>query len=293
MQVTLLGTSSAEGWPGLFCRCDACGKARAMGGKNIRTRSSALIDGALKIDFPPDTLYHVIRFNLDLRSLSALLFTHAHDDHFSAPELQYRCEYFVPAPIQDPLPIYGPPEVIMRLESGLDLRMVPVQLHTLHAWKPVAIGAYRVTPILAQHDPSQHCFNYIIEDGAGTTLLYASDTGWYEEPTWKFLRRFQLDGTVVECAKGPVEGGYMAHMCIPEVVRMRQKLIGMGCLRPDGPMVTTHFSHLGGLMHEELEAILNPQDILVGYDGMDFTLPAPSGRARRDPEIAVPAPAAS
>src|SRR5579883_2993882 len=108
MKVTLLGTSSAEGWPGLFCHCPACEKARRFGGKNIRTRSSALIDDVLKIDFPPDTLHHVIQFNLDLRCLRALLFTHAHDDHFSAPELQYMGPYFVPAPIEERLPIYGP-----------------------------------------------------------------------------------------------------------------------------------------------------------------------------------------
>ncbi|HEV2472042.1 MAG TPA: hypothetical protein VGS41_05210, partial [Chthonomonadales bacterium] len=84
MKITLLGTSAAEGWPGLFCRCRACGEARRLGGKNIRTRASALIDGILKIDFPPDTLYHVIRYNLDLQCLAALVFTHAHDDHFSA-----------------------------------------------------------------------------------------------------------------------------------------------------------------------------------------------------------------
>src|SRR5690349_18730297 len=207
MNVMLLGTSGAEGWPGLFCRCEACGKARALGGRNIRTRSSALIDGVLKIDFPPDTLHHVIQYNLDLRCLRALLFTHAHDDHFSAPELQYLGRHFVPTPILEPLPIYGPPDVIRRLEYGLDLEMVPVTLHTLRAWETAGVAGYRVTPILAQHDRSQVCYNYLITDEDDATLLYASDTGWYEEPTWEFLEGKRIDGIVVECAKGPVEGG--------------------------------------------------------------------------------------
>ena len=68
MKVQLLGTSAAEGWPGLFCNCRACEEARRLGGKNIRSRSSALIDGVLKIDLPPDTLYHVFRHGLDLRT---------------------------------------------------------------------------------------------------------------------------------------------------------------------------------------------------------------------------------
>jgi phosphoribosyl 1,2-cyclic phosphate phosphodiesterase len=281
MKVTLLGTSGAEGWPGLFCRCDACGKARHLGGKNIRTRSSALIDDVFKIDFPPDTLHHVIQFNLDLRCMTSLLFTHAHDDHFSAPELQYLSDYFVTTPIQEPLPIYGPPEVIIRLENGLDLSRVPVTLHTLAPWQPVMIGDYRVTPIMAQHDPTQTCFNYLIEDSEGVTLLYASDTGWYEEPTWQFLRHCKLHGIVAECSKGPIEGGYMAHLCIPEVRRMRQKLIDMGSFDPSGPMVTTHFSHLGGLMHAELEAILSLDGIQTGFDGMTFTIEPPSPHPHR------------
>ncbi len=270
MKVTLLGTSSAEGWPALFCRCEACGKARQLRGKNIRTRASALIDDVLKIDLPPDTLHQVIYNDIDLRALTALLFTHGHDDHFSAPELQYLCDYFVTTPLDKPLPIYGPADVVDYLRQRLDLDRIPVSLHCLQPWHTICINGYRVTPILAQHDPTQICFNYIIQDKQGAALLYATDTGWYEEPTWQFLKDSTINGIVVECSKGPIEGGYMAHMCIPEVIRMRQKLIEMGSFHPDGPMVTTHFSHLGGLMHEELEACLAPEGITAGYDGLTF-----------------------
>jgi len=272
MKVTLLGTSGAEGWPGLFCDCTACAKARTMRGKNIRTRSSALIDGVIKIDFPPDILHQVITYDLDLRAMKALFFTHGHDDHFSGPELQYLSDYFVTTPLPCPLPVYGPPEVIRFLEHRLDLARVPVTLHVMEPWRTVCIAGYRVTPLLAQHDPTQTCFNYIIQDREGATVLYASDTGWYDEVTWKFLRTWQLDGIVAECSKGPIDGGYMAHMCISDVCRMRKKLIAEGSFRADAPMVTTHFSHLGGLMHDELEAILGPEGISTGYDGLTFNV---------------------
>ncbi len=283
MNVTLLGTSAAEGWPALFCRCAACGKARQLGGKNLRTRSSALIDGVLKLDFPPDTLYHVIRDNLDLRGLRALLFTHAHDDHFSAPELQYRGEHFVPTPILEPLPIYGPRDVLQTLERTLAGKCAPFTFHRLTAWETVPVAGYDITPIRAQHDPAIECFNYIVRDPRGATLLYATDTGWYEEPTWEFLQGYRLDGIVAECAKGPIEGGYMAHMCIPEVVRLRRRLIEMGCFNPESPLVTTHFSHLGGLMHDELQVALQPHNIQPAYDSMTFKVEAPTLRPRRRP----------
>jgi phosphoribosyl 1,2-cyclic phosphate phosphodiesterase len=113
--------------------------------------------------------------------------------------------------------------------------------------------------------------NYLISNGS-RTLLYATDTGVYDEPTWSFLQGKKIDGAVIECSKGPVEGGYDGHLSIPDVIRMRERLIAMGCLPTDAPVVTTHHSHLGGLMHEEIEEMLRPHGILAGYDGMDFTI---------------------
>lgn len=276
MNVTLLGTSAAEGWPGLFCDCEACNKARQLGGKNLRTRSSALLDGVLKLDFPPDILQQAVQNGLNLRALEAILFTHAHDDHFCPSELQYLSYYFVTQPLEIPIPIYGPADVISRLRRTLPLERTPVTLHTLKPWKNTCIAGYNVTPIMAYHDPELICFNYIIEDPKGTVLLYATDTGWYEPPTWNFLNDFVFDGIVVECSKGPVEGGYMGHLCIPEVIRLRDLLLNAGALREDAPVVTTHFSHLGGLMHDELEHELGRAGIRVGYDGMNVAVEAPA-----------------
>ncbi|HBJ10614.1 MAG TPA: carbon-phosphorus lyase, partial [Ruminococcaceae bacterium] len=38
MKFQYLGTAAAEGFPGMFCSCDTCEKARKAGGRNIRTR---------------------------------------------------------------------------------------------------------------------------------------------------------------------------------------------------------------------------------------------------------------
>src|SRR5690348_6984346 len=110
MKIQLLGTSAAEGWPGLFCDCKACQDARRLGGKNIRTRSSALIDGILKLDFPPDTYQHVLQRGLDLRKVEFLFFTHGHDDHFALKELQYSSKTFVKEPLDQLIQVFGPPD---------------------------------------------------------------------------------------------------------------------------------------------------------------------------------------
>ena len=65
MKIKYLGTAAYEGVPSLFCGCETCKKSLEAGGKNLRTRSQALIDGQLLIDFPPDTLVHSQTYKLD------------------------------------------------------------------------------------------------------------------------------------------------------------------------------------------------------------------------------------
>ena len=266
MKVTLLGTGSAEGMPGLFCRCAMCERVRAAGGKDIRTRSSSLIDGILKIDFPPDILTQSLRTNLDLRSIAAVLFTHGHDDHFSPGELQYRSKYFVDTPIREPLAIFGPRDVIERVRGELDPDLMAFSLHTVAPECAVTVAGYDVYPFAANHDHSRMCLNYILRGPDGASLLYATDTGWYDERTWSLLKPFRLDGVVVECAKRE-EGGYPGHLSIPEVIRMRRMLVDMGVLAPDAPVVGTHFCHLMNLMHHELEVMFAGSGVTAGYDG--------------------------
>jgi len=271
MEIRLLGTGSAEGCPGLFCGCTICERSRVLGGRNLRSRTSALVDGVLKIDFPADTLHHVLTQNLDLTRLRALLFTHAHNDHFAVRELQYRAWMFVPRPLTDPLAVFGPCDVIQQVHAELDLDEARITTTGLMAWTPATVAGRTVTPIPANHSPDLTCFNFLVSDGR-TTLLYATDTGWYAEDTWGVLERQRLDAVVVECSKGMDENGYRAHLSVPEVIRFRRRLVESGSLPAAAPVVTTHHSHLSGMLHEDLEAALNPQGIQVGWDGLVIRL---------------------
>ena len=57
MEMILLGTAAAEGWPAPFCACVHCNAARSRGGANIRTRSGALIDDELKKGWKANSTY--------------------------------------------------------------------------------------------------------------------------------------------------------------------------------------------------------------------------------------------
>jgi phosphoribosyl 1,2-cyclic phosphate phosphodiesterase len=236
-----------------------------------------MVDDVLQIDFSYDALHYVLTQNVDFSRLKYMIYTHGHDDHFQPSELQYLSWMFVKCPREDRLQIFAPHDVCDAIAKQIDTKDVPIETKSLHMWDKQRFGNYTVIPIQAQHDPGHVCFNYLLNDGK-STLLYATDTGWYETPTWNYLERTHIDGIVVECTKGPIEGGYMAHLSISQLIELRQRLISKGVMSADAPVVTTHHSHLCGLLHEELEELLNPHGIQVGYDGMVFEIGGSDGR---------------
>ena len=94
MKIQYLGTAAAEGIPAIFCECENCKKSRIAGGKNIRTRSQALIDDKLLIDFPADTYMHFLKYDVPLAKIKNCLITHSHSDHLYPQELPMRRKGF-------------------------------------------------------------------------------------------------------------------------------------------------------------------------------------------------------
>ena len=64
MKIKFLGTAAAEAYPAMFCDCENCKKAESLGGKNIRTRSQALIENDMLIDFPSILIFTWFRIKL-------------------------------------------------------------------------------------------------------------------------------------------------------------------------------------------------------------------------------------
>ena len=52
MKLKYYGTGSCEGIPALFCKCDNCMRIRKVGGKSVRSRNQACVDGKILLDFP-------------------------------------------------------------------------------------------------------------------------------------------------------------------------------------------------------------------------------------------------
>ncbi len=273
MKIKYLGTAAAEGWPGLFCACPACGKARKLGGKNLRTRSQALIDDALLVDFPPDSYLHMLRDGLDLPSIRHILITHTHQDHLYLQDLALRCEWFA-NDLEGILTLYGNDALVKAYSAYIGTEGYHALLSKWLACKeiasfvPMTIGKHEITPLLANHNRRERCYIYLIRRD-GKTLLYGNDTGNFPEETWAHLQGKHLDLVSLDCTMLRHKDG-ANHMGIPDVLEVQARLMGMGSADESTRFMVTHFSHNGELLHHEIEAALAPHGFWAAYDGLEI-----------------------
>lgn len=269
MEIRYLGTAAAEGWPAVFCRCDVCKQARALGGKDIRTRSQAVIDETLLVDWPPDSYMHMVQHGLNLPEIQHIIVTHSHQDHFYP--LDFVLRYGIYAhDTPGLLHIYGNDAVGRLLEEAItpeqrDYSDV-LAFHHVLPYQPFTAAGYMVTPLPATHKVGEMCYVYIIEKD-GSRVLYANDTGLLLEETLDWLRGQKPFSLVsMDCTDGLLrDGGY--HMGIEDNYEMMAQLAAAGMCDGATQYVATHFSHNGGLLHHQLEETLAPHGVQVAYDG--------------------------
>lgn len=263
MNIRLLGTGGADGVPALYSDSRISVYAREHGGKDVRSRTSALVDGVLKLDLGPDTWYQLMRDQLDARDWTALLFTHSDADHFAPDELMYTMFPFNDMEFAG-FTVYANEFICRRiLDKFPDW---PVEMVMTQSFKPFRHGEYLITPIKAHHVPSEDAHNFIIQDDE-KTLLYGTDTGIWDQPTWDALSKFELDCLVLECSESFAATPYDGHLDKDDFLLVLNRLRDMGTVHQGTQVWTTHHSQLGNATHAELEEFFTPHGVQIGYDG--------------------------
>lgn len=276
MEIQYLGTAAAEGWPALFCDCPVCRKARVLGGKDLRTRTQAMIDGTLLIDFPPDTYTHALNYGLRLGQIQHLLVTHSHMDHFFPVELIHRHEHFGHN-AKGMLHVYGNEAVEKAFYDAVLIdrfKVHPlddsVKFIRLRPFEAFTAEGYHIIPVAADHDRRETCLVYIIEKD-GKCLLYGHDTGLnLSKEAWDciFSHKYQLVSMDATMGKKKTDG---YHMGLPNDVEFVRLLEEKGCIDAETVRVINHFSHNGEMLHADLEAFAAAHGMIAAYDGMKIS----------------------
>jgi phosphoribosyl 1,2-cyclic phosphate phosphodiesterase len=272
MEILFCGTAAAEGWPALFCTCEACRQARIRGEKDLRSRAAYMLGERVRVDFGPDSNLHQQKYGLAYEQLEHLLVTHSHDDHWFPKDLGYRRAGFSVVP-ETTLHLWGNEKVEQKFVgvNGEDWSRFRIEFHRLTAFEPIALGdGLTATPVLAAHDRSEECLNYRIEVGGRVGLL-GHDTGWYDPPTWEFLSDKPLDLLVLDCTHG-TEEHERNHLGGQTLFKVRDELAKRGALAAGALCIATHFSHNCGALHDALEKFFLPEGFAVAYDGLRIAL---------------------
>ena len=275
MKIKYFGTSAAEGVPGLFCDCEVCRYSSEHGGRNIRTRSQALINDKILIDLPPDTLYHVQHLGLKLHEIKHLFITHSHSDHLHAADLLekragHACEKFnkVPITVHGSMPTID--KVFTEIRKVADITMGHWILNELEPYKSIEVESHVVTPYKANHAFALHPFFYSVNDG-DKSLLYAHDTGYLLEETFeKFRENKEFFNLIsLDCTAGLKENVSDHHMSLDVCKKLRERLISEGFADSSTLFILNHFAHNGLCTYDSLLPIAEQEGFMVSFDGME------------------------
>lgn len=278
MKIQFLGTAAAEGWPGLFCKCEYCERARSLGGKNLRTRFQILVNDDLLIDFPPDTYYHAMANNLELGKVSTLLVTHSHSDHFYPMDLGIRGAGFAKTELGNlDIVCNRKAKRLYNISRSFEhFRPAVKKLFRWHVTRPfkhLTLNGYDIYTLPARHAlVREKAMFYLIKQG-DKAFLQCNDTGYLYDSVFDRLEKLniKIDMVSLDCTQGAHDTGGN-HMGISSCVDIVKRLSAANYTTEQTRYFVTHFSHNGTLLHTELENRLLPHNIQPAYDGLTVTI---------------------
>ncbi len=281
----VLGTGAADMLPAPFCDCPLCRAAREPP-EHVRLRSHFLLDPESLIDFGPDLGASCARDRIDLTGLARVFVTHTHQDHFcfaNAGLLQ------MSRTRKGPLDVYLSEGALKGLEAvyipggelnaGMGKAAAHVRdrirFHSVRAGEPFRAGPYTVTAVDTTHRVSElECaVNYLFVHDSGKKLLYACDTGYYQEAALATLEDAQIDVLVMEATFGSNrENDTASHLNAWAFRDMLDIFLKRGIIRPDTRVFASHINHKHTFTHELYQAWFHenaPIPVTVARDGLE------------------------
>ncbi|MBM3170458.1 MAG: hypothetical protein FJZ75_02470 [Bacteroidetes bacterium] len=271
MKITVMGSAGETTVPAIFSQKHGHQRALELGDKDIRSRSALMVDSHLKIDFPADTFHQVVTQGLELQHLKYVFITRSSYPNFAAEELASVLPYIGERRSGEHLRIFGNQESIQKAKQVFQ-GIHPVSFHEIQPFQVLNLGPYVIHPLKASNNGDLNPFNYVVRKGR-TSVLYATDTGLYDERNWRYLKSGSiLDAVVLGCLHGARPSADMYRMGFPELKRFKEKTEELGISSPRTRWLMTQVSASDGFLHEEWSRLVEPFGFEVAYDGMQVML---------------------
>jgi phosphoribosyl 1,2-cyclic phosphate phosphodiesterase len=256
LRITFLGTGTSQGVPMIGCDCRVC-QSRDL--RDRRTRSSLLVqapEASFVVDTGPDFRAQCLRENL--RSLDAVVYTHAHTDHIMGfDDLRPFCHG------GREIPIYGSPETLADLrrvfafafngENRFPGYVLPV---AREIDGPFLLGNTELVPLPIFHGRSE-VNGYLLRRDGRPLLAYLSDCNVVPDATLALIAGVHT--LVIDALR---RRPHPTHLSVDEALAISRNL------RPEKTWFT-HICH--DLSHAETDADL-PDGVALAYDGLCLEL---------------------
>lgn len=273
MKIKFLGTAAAEGFPSLYCQCEYCLEALKKKGRNIRTRSQAMIDETLILDFGPDTYFHMITHEVPLDKIHHVLITHKHSDHFYKNDLLFRRPGYASKVEKEPLYVFGTKKVYDIVNEMVEEEKMSdyLQAKEVTPYQEFFIKDYKIIPVRANHSPYSDPVNYIIIKD-DKSMFYAHDTGWFEKQTWEVLESLNkpLDLLTLDCTASLHTGWRDYHLSYDVFLELVEEMRKRNIVDEHTIVVANHFSHNGMATYDKMVEVTKKDNVVVSYDGLEI-----------------------
>ena len=249
MIATFLGTGTSQGVPVIGCTCSVCTSLdyrdkRLRTSLHLQTESNSLV-----IDTGPDFRQQMLREKI--KSIQALLFTHAHRDHTAGLD-DIRAYNFMQ---QQDIPLYAQIDVINQLKKEYSYIFsehkypgIP-QLTCMEINETLfTIGADTIIPLPVMH------YKLPVLGFRIKNFAYITDANFISEETFTKLKG--VDTLVLNALQ--IEK-HISHFNLEEAINIVERI---------QPRKTyfTHISHKLGT-HHEINKLL-PDGVELAYDGL-------------------------
>lgn len=271
MKIKYLGTGAYEGVPSPFCDCDICNKSKTLGGRNMRSRSQALVNDDLLIEFNADTVWHYQKYGFDWHKLCGCLITHAHCDHMYVEDMEIASNTY--SHKRTILHFYAAGIGYEKIKSMERITAGGLCANPVETGKRFCVGGgkYSVMPMPANHDESSSPVIYSISC-ENKKLLYAHDTGVFPESTWELIgKEKHFDLVSLDCTGCLALGGDWidGHMSFGSNIAVVNRMKKCGIIDADTVIVLNYFSHNGGQTYDEMAEAAQKYGFIIAYDGLE------------------------
>jgi adenosylcobinamide kinase/adenosylcobinamide-phosphate guanylyltransferase len=266
VDVVLLGSGAADGWPNPFCGCASCRDAAERG--TVRGQSSALVDGTLLLDCGSGVPAQAVRLGHSLAGVRHVLVTHAHVDHLGPQALLFRSWTAA-----GPLDVVGPPSVLDACRDWIGpddpVRLVPVA-----AGDDLTLGGHRVRVLPAAHrvmaDGDAVLYDVTGPDGA--RLLWACDTGPWPDDWYAAVAGARYDAVLLEQTHGVRTDLGDGHLHLGTFGTVLDRLRAAGAVDERTQVRAVHLGHHNP-PEPELAVALGALGARAGHDGERLAVP--------------------